>query len=138
MPTHAKKSLLRSVAVKLIALAGVTAVFFAGAAVWEEISKKRSIQSEIDKLQQEAEKISRQNITLEEKIAYLESREYQEKEAKDKLSLQSLDENLVVIKPSIAREIGAVAEKPSVAKPSARIEDSPPNYIKWWNYFFKY
>lgn len=113
-------------------------MFFAGETVWEEMSKKRSIQSEIEELQQEAEKISRQNITLEEKISYLESMEYQEKEAKNKLGLQNPDENLVIIKPSIAREIGSVAEKPSVAEPSDRVEDSPPNYIKWWNYFFKY
>lgn len=138
MPAYVKKSPLGSIAVKLIVVAGMAAVFFAGMEIYKEVTKKNRIQAEIDKLQQEAEKISKENTTLGDKIAYLGSREYQEKEAKDKLSLQSPDENLVIVKPGVSREVQTAPEKPSSAAFSISNSNPLPNPVKWWNYFFKY
>lgn len=138
MSMHAKKSFFRSIMLKLAIVAIIAAIFFVGAAVYDEVSKKNKIQSEIDKLQQEAEKIDRENVKLGEKIAYLESREYQEREVKDKLNLQGVDESLIIIKPGVAKEIVAATEKPIVAATPAPDEKKAPNYEKWWGYFFKY
>lgn len=138
MSMHAKKSFFRSFLLKLAAIAVIAAIFFAGASIHDEVSKKNKIQSEINKLQQEADKISQENVKLGEKIAYLESREYQEREAKDKLNLQSPDESLVIIKPGVVKEINAETENSIAETPPATDEKIVSNYKKWWDYFFKY
>lgn len=138
MPMHAKKSFFRSVMLRLVAMAVIAAIFFAGAAIYDEVSMKNKIQSEIDKLQQEAEKIGRENVKLGEKIAFLESQEYQEREAKDKLNLQSPDESLVIIKPGVSKEVSVLPENPIIVMPHVPDEKTAPNYEKWWDYFFKY
>jgi len=124
-----------SIVIKIVVFLGVIAIIFISVAIYKEAAKKRQIQSQIDQLQQEAEKISRDNALTQDKIAYLESTDYQEREAKDKLNLQSPDENVVVVKPTIAEE-GKAQEKASPVIPPLPEKISNPE--KWWNYFFKY
>lgn len=104
--------------------------------ITKESSKKKQIQNEIAALQKEAEKIGRENADIRDKIAYLQSKDYQEREAKDKLNLQNPNETLVVIKPNTVKEAAPPKEEPS--KPLPPMPPSGPNYIKWWNYFFEY
>ncbi len=120
---------------KLVLIIGffilVTVVFFLA----KEFYKKRQIQNEIQKLEEEAAHINRENLEIQDKIAYLQSRDYQEREAKDKLNLQNPGENVVVIKPGVAREQDMGAENENFPQPL------PPNISnpqKWWKYFFKY
>lgn len=115
-------------------LAGIIFVFFS---VYKEIGKKKAVQEEITKLQEEAEKINRENLNLQEKIAYFESRDYKEREAKDKLNLQNPGENLVVIKPNLAKG-EAIPDKLATVSRQEETVDQTPNYKKWWDYFFKY
>lgn len=124
-----------SLLAKIFLLAGVVVLFFAVAAVFKQTQKKKQIQKEIKKIEEEAERINRENTDLQEKIAYLESRDYQEKEAKDKLNLQASGEQVVVIKPSIVKEAVNSNENPPV-----KTEETPKisNPKKWWDYFFKY
>jgi cell division protein FtsB len=101
----------------------------------KEYYRKKQIQNEIQKLEQEAAKIDRDNLEIQDKIAYLESRDYQEREAKDKLNLQNPGENVVVIKPGVAKEPVPQVENENLTQPM------PPNVSnpqKWWRYFFKY
>jgi cell division protein FtsB len=122
----------------LVLLLGVVLVLLIMVAVYREIGKKRIIQSEINKLHEQAKTIERENLELRDKISYLESRDYKEKEAKDKLNLQNPEENLVVIKPSPAENKveSLIAEKSGT--PQLPPSDQRDNYKKWWNYFFKY
>lgn len=120
---------------KIIVLFGIIALVFISVAIYGEIAKKRQIQSQISQLQQEAEKISRDNALTQNKIAYLESKDYQEREAKDKLNLQSPDENVVLVKPTIVKE-NKTEEKVSPATPPQPEKISNP--VRWWEYFFKY
>lgn len=124
-----------SVLPKLVMILGffilATVAFFLA----KEVYKKRQIQNEITRLEQEAAKINRENFEIQDKIAYLQSRDYQEREAKDKLNLQNPDENVVVIKPGVAKEQGLKTENENIPQPL------PPNVSnpqKWWRYFFKY
>ncbi|MFA4817297.1 MAG: septum formation initiator family protein [Parcubacteria group bacterium] len=130
-PEKNKKSFLP----KLVLICG----FFILAAVSfflvKEYYKKRQIQKEITGLEQEAAKINRDNLAIQEKIAYLQSRDFQEREAKDKLNLQSPDENVVVIKPGVAKEQKLETESENIPQP---LPNSVPNPQKWWKYFFKY
>ena len=119
-----------------LSLVGVFVILvLVSSAIAKQTYKKNQIQKEITKLQEKAAELNRENLEIRDKISYLESREYQEKEAKDKLNLQNPGENIVIIKPSVVKD-----EKPPqesrivVAKEPAKIS----NPIKWWNYFFKY
>lgn len=103
-------------------------------ALARETYKKNQIQAEIEGLKEKARQIDKANTEIQDKITYLESQDYQEKEAKDKFNLQDPDENVVVIKPSMAKK-ELVEEKKSE---SIRVEEETINIpIKWWQYFFK-
>lgn len=125
-----KKTLVTKIFLFLGFLALAAIAIFSG----KELYKKHQIQNEINKLQNEAMRINRENLEIKNKIAYFESKDYQEREAKDKLSLQSPGENVVVIKPSVAKEqILADESNQNIPLPPKDI-----NPKKWWNYFFKY
>ena len=82
-----------------------------------------------------AKQIDKENIEIKDKIAYLESDNYREKEAKDKLNLQKPGENVVVIKPGVVKETQTSEDRPRINYPD---KISIPNRIKWWDHFFKY
>jgi cell division protein FtsL len=123
---------------KFITVLCLAGIIFVSMSVWKEIKKKKEIQNEITTLQQEAEKISRDNSSLEEKIAYLGSEDYKEKEAKDKLNLQSPGENVVVIKQNAAKIENSESKQDAIAPAPQEVIFEAANYKKWWNYFFKY
>lgn len=125
----------KSFLIKTILFFGVVAMIFIGLAIFREMRAKKQIQNEIEKLQIEAEKIQRENILSQEKLAYLESKDYQEKEAKDKLSLQNADEKVVIIKPTVVKNEENKNE--NTERTQIKILDRE-NYLKWWDYFFKY
>lgn len=105
-----------------------------GYSTLKEINKKNQVEKDIELLKQEAEKIEKENMELEERIAYLGSQEYKEIQAKSKLNLQSPDENLIVItQEPIKRE----EEKPKENQIRFQESKDISNYQKWWNYFFK-
>lgn len=121
---------------RLVILAGIAILGFILVRAYEEYSKKKKVQDEIEQLQQEAQKISKENSDFQEKIDYLQSIDYKKMEAKDKLNLQSPGENVVVIKPSQTKDILAKQEE---QKPrEVPVVDNRSNFKKWWDYFFKY
>lgn len=121
--------------IKIVLFLGIVALIFIALAIFREMRVKKQIQTEIEKLQAEAEKIHKENILSQEKLAYLESKDYQEKEAKDKLSLQNPDEKVVIINPSVVKNEERKIENAPL--PSVKIQEKE-NYLKWWDYFFKY
>lgn len=130
-----KQKSIHGIFIKIGLLAGVVILFFVISAVHKETVKKNQIQAEIDSLKIEAEKTSKENSALQEKINFLSSREYMETEARDKLNLKSPDEKVVIIKKDIAKE--PVAEEPA----KEIVQENKvviANHMKWWNYFFKY
>lgn len=120
---------------KVILIPAIIIIILVLVAVTRETYKKNQIQKEIDILQEKAKQINKENLEIQEKITYFESKEYQEKEAKDKLSLQNPDENVVIIKPGITKET-KIEEIASAFVPKEEQKTSNP--IKWWRYFFKY
>lgn len=120
---------------KFFLLLGVVLSAYIAYAVSKVVYRKNQVQKEISKLQEEAAKIEKENGQLKDKLAYFESRDFQEKEVKDKLNLQDPDENMVVIKPGIAKE----AKEAPKSDPERKKEfENTPIYEKWWDYFFKY
>ncbi len=130
-----KQSSIYGIFIKIGLLAGVVILFLVAVAIYKETMKKNQIQTEINNLKAEAEKTTRENSMLKEKIDFLASKEYMETEARDKLNLKSPDEQVVIVKKNVVKE--AVVETPTpvtVAENKVAIA----NHIKWWNYFFKY
>lgn len=123
-----------SFAIFLFALGAVVAGLI-GWAASKEAYRNKKIEQEINSLKQEAEKIRQDNNILEEKIAYFQTPEFQERVAKEKLNLQKPDEQVVFVKPSIANEVKA-DEAESLENETQEIPVK--NYRKWWDYFFKY
>jgi cell division protein FtsL len=121
--------------IRAFSLLAVVFLGFVTYSVFKVVYRKKQVQKEISSLQEEAIKIEKENGDLKDKISYFESKDYQEREVKDKLSLQLPDENLVVVKPGPAKK--EEASPVETAKMNREI-DKTPIYQKWLNYFFKY
>ena len=122
--------------IRSIVFLGLVALVFIVWAIFKETYRKKQIQKEISALAEEAKKIQVDNSRLADKLTYLEGKDYQEKEIRDKLNLQSPDENVVIIKPSpTEKTIEAKALEPAS---SQKLTVKTTNPEKWWNYFFKY
>jgi cell division protein FtsB len=87
--------------------------------------QKREVDSEIARLTEQSESLSRDNGQLSELIKYLDTPEYKEREAREKLNLKRPGEEVVVLPEDAG--LGQVA--------SAQTEQSS-NPKKWFSYFF--
>jgi len=132
-----EKFKMSSFFVKFFLLLAFVALVFIFISIFKETYRKNQVKKEINDLQEEAQRISKDNADIKEKIAYLESPEYQIKEAKDKLGLQNPEENVIVVKPNVEKEPEANSLENENSENIPQIEETP-NCLKWWNYFFKY
>lgn len=132
MAKDGKKS---SILVKIVLFLGILLLGLIVFAISKESYKKKQAQSEIDRLEQEAERITRENSQLSDKLSYLESRDYQEKEARDKLNMQNPKENMVIVEPGLTSTKEASANDEENKK---KLIVKTTNLQKWWDYFFKY
>ena len=114
-------------------LGGSALIIVIAIAAVRQTHHTNTIEQEIARLQAEADRITRNNALLNDRIAYFSSREFQEREAKEKLGLQKEGERIVMIRPSISQE--ASEEQSLLDSQPAPIEDIP-NYKKWWVIFF--
>ncbi|HYC80110.1 MAG TPA: septum formation initiator family protein [Candidatus Binatia bacterium] len=105
----------------LLAVFGVVAVV-----TFELYWQKREVDSEIRRLQGQADSLEKDNQQLSDLIKYLGTQEYQEKEAREKLNLKREGEEVVVLPED--DDLGQVAQ--------ANI-DNTSNPKKWFNYFFQ-
>ena len=121
---------------RILIVLGLVAVVFIILEVVQATQRKNQIRTEIDLLKAEAEKISGENKRVEEKIAYFESKDYQEKEARDKLNMQNQDENVVVVKPSMSKEVVNSSTQETVVPVIDESFKDESNVIKWWGYLF--
>ena len=112
---------------------GIALAIFISTSAVKEAYRSRTIEREVENLKQEAKKIQNENSAMTERIAYLETPQFQEKIAKEKLNLQKPDENVVVVK----KNIGDKAPLVEISDILPLAEDIP-NYMKWWNAFFAY
>ena len=125
----------RSIVLRIAILAGVILAIFIIYISMKEIQRGRQIESEIETLRKEAEEIETSNHNLQEKISYFATQEFQERAAKEKLNLQKPDEKVVIVKPSVSREI---IEENSADNIEEDKKENISNYLKWYNQFFGY
>jgi cell division protein FtsL len=120
--------------VLILFVAGIVLAVFISTSAVRESYRSKTIEQEVETLKKEALRIQSENDAMTQRIAYFETPEFQEKIAKEKLNLQRPDENVVVVKPSTNKE-------PQVAGVTNEVmadEKYVPNYLKWWDFFFKY
>ena len=118
----------------LVGSAGI----FAGVRAYREFDRNKQIAQEIRALQDEADRVDRENRKLRDRIDYLQSDSFREQEAKRVLEYRKKGERVVFI-----RDRGSALEASANAENSSRsssfgeeIEADFPNYLKWWNRFF--
>lgn len=116
----------------------IVAFGFLSFSLYKEFSKKKIVENEIEALKEQAEKIKQENMSLEERIAYLGSQDYQKIQAKDKLDLQDPNENVVVI----TQDLDIPTQKTQELETKNDNQNTYPtektsNFLKWWNYFIK-
>lgn len=96
----------------------------------KEHVRDRTIETEITRLEAEAEKMRRDNLSLKERIAYFSSDAFQEREAKEKLDYKNPDEKVVVVRPG---RDGAPSSAPLLSSENSGYNGNDlPNHRKWW------
>jgi cell division protein FtsL len=116
----------------LLFFVGIIVAGFVSYSAVQETYRTRKIDKEVLALQEDAQRIQKDNDALTRKIAYLQTPEFQQRIAKDKLNMKLPDENVVVVKQSA--QGGEAPKTEAIVLGDA--EDNSPNYLKWWNYFF--
>lgn len=100
----------------------------------KQLSRNQRIENEVSMLQNEADKIRRENETLSEKIGYFSSDNFREQEAKEKLGMKKVDETVVVIQAH--PEQGGVSIEGAPKRMAPEVTGFYPNYKRWWRIFF--
>lgn len=117
---------------KLLVLAGLVVAFYLGYKVFQQTYKQNQINVEIAALQGEIEKLNQDNQNLSQLIGYLQTDEFREKEAREKLNLIKEGEHMVLVKEKELTAAPPVAEE----KRTAEVVIRRPNYYWWWHYYF--
>lgn len=115
----------------------IVGIILAGAIstrAFQEAYRNRKIEKEVDKLKQEAQKIQSENDTIQKKIDYYSTPQFVERVSKDKMNLQKPDENVVVVSRGVASQAQTETQSEEIVQNNQYIS----NYMKWWNFFFKY
>jgi cell division protein FtsB len=118
----------------VIFIAGIILAGVIAARAIQEAYRNQKIEKEINALKQEAQNIQNENSTLQKQIDYYSTSQFIEKVSKDKMDMQKPGENVVVVSQEVAQKPQAVSEEIKVSN----TEQDLPNYVKWWNLFFKY
>jgi cell division protein FtsL len=111
----------------------ILAVAISSSAILEAY-RGRKIENEVEKLKQEAQRIQNENGTIQQRISYYSTPQFVERVSKDKMNMQKPDEKVVIVDQGRAEQ-QPIAENQSE---TVQTEQNIPNYMKWWNIFFKY
>lgn len=109
---------------------GFAIFIFAFSAFLRITLQKMEIQSQIDKLKSEAERLETDNKDLTGYLDYFASESFKEREMRLKLNLQKPDERVIII----SREENKAKEEDPV--PMNDRSQMISNIKKWWEYFF--
>lgn len=111
-------------------LFGVIVLFFSAAAFTKAYYQNYQIRQEINKLQEETEKIQAKNFELSKYLKYTESDTFVEEKARTELNMAKEGENIFVI-------TGGAEDFSRQIKNEMVQSDSASNVHKWWKYFFQ-
>ncbi|MEA2007265.1 MAG: septum formation initiator family protein [Patescibacteria group bacterium] len=128
-----KNSAFRSLVYVFVAILLLAVLLYITYRLSNKVYRQNQINTEIMKLQTEITNLNQENQDLNELIGYLQTDEFREKEAKDKLNLIKEGERLVLVKEN---EMQIEQMNKENAQKQAEIVVHHENYYWWWHYFF--
>lgn len=126
-----KKTSLIIITFSAASLIACSVFVFAGG--YKKYQKNNSIEEEIERKKQEADRMSGEARLLSEQIEYLKTSEFREQQTKEKLNLKKPGESVVIIKPvpGTEKNISFPRDENVVIH-----TESDPNWKKWWKFLF--
>jgi len=117
---------------RVLIVCGFMALFYISYSIFQQAYKQNQINVEIASLQQEVEDLHQDNQNLLDFVNYIQTDDFKEKEAKDKLNLVKEGETVVLVKEKEVpiRQEAVVEQK----KPELVVNRS--NYYWWWHLLF--
>lgn len=130
MTGHSRSVVFLLISVVFLGISGIVA--WKG---YEKYREKERVASQVSRLRDEAERIKSETAQLDERIAYMRTPEYAEREVKEKLNLKKPEESVAVVQSGSEKQREELGEKPSVSvEPSVKTTEGNPK--KWWDFFF--
>ncbi|PIR67954.1 hypothetical protein COU50_00630 [bacterium CG10_big_fil_rev_8_21_14_0_10_33_18] len=105
--------------------------FMLGKMIWQNYQ----VNQHINNLQKEVLEVERENQKLSDLIAFFQTETFKEKEAKEKLGMVKPGEKVLVF-PDAENNEKSITDQIDDTKTKKESEQLP-NYVKWWNFFFK-
>lgn len=145
MPEARKPLWKRFIEFRLLFLINAVVLVALGASFGREWVRNREIQSEIARLQEEAQSLQARNLQIADLNTAFRTESFIEREARLKLGMKMPGENVVVIQDDSAGTVVATdaAGETAVEAADPRIllalDETPEelaNPSKWWQYFF--
>ncbi len=115
-----------------VALAMAVVLVVAGYASWKQYERHSRIKQEVAILENEKERIRKENESLKERISYFATENFQEQESKERLNMRKDNEYVVDIE-RIPEPTPTNSKNPM---PAVSPENDMPNYKKWWEKIF--
>jgi len=115
-------------------LSSLVILVYIGVSLGKETYRKRQIQKEIESLQAQIGELGQENSEMEDLIGYLSSKDFQEKEAREKLNLQKEDEKMIVLRKDAVQPEENIQSSSEI--PQNNLVDNAPNWQKWLKFFF--
>ena len=122
-----------------IVVSGVVGSLFVGYRAYQESERSKQISAEIQSLQDEANRVDQENRKLGDRIEYLQSDSFREREAKRVLEYQKSGEKVVFIRERAGTpgtspsSVVSSNDAPLVLGVSRDVESNP---LRWWQEFF--
>jgi cell division protein FtsB len=116
-------------------LAGLLILILIGISLGKETYRKRQIQKEIEGLEEQINQLGQENNDMNNLISYLQSNDFTEKEAREKLNLQKNDEKMIILQKEIVPQ--GSSEASGADSTPTPVMDGSPNWQKWWKHFFQ-
>ena len=128
-----KNSTFRNLMYVLVAILLLAVLLYITYRLSNQVYRQNQINIEIMNLQTEITRLNQENKDLNELTGYLQTDEFKEKEAKDKLNLIKEGERLVLVKEKELQlsQIGDMQEHNQT-----EVVVHYENYYWWWHYFF--
>jgi len=140
MTSYRQSFISRLIRWRFLVVVNVVIIVFLGLTFGREFFRSREIQSEISKLQSQADTLASRNIALSELQTAIQTESFIEREARLKLGMKKPGEEVVVIQEGNGEESQDGQEDKTDPLNLVLDDQSEPtriaNSTKWWYYFF--
>jgi cell division protein FtsB len=143
MTSHRQSFISRLIRWRFFIVVNVVIIVFLSLTFGREFFRSREIQSEINKLQSQADTLAARNIALSELQTAIQTESFIEREARLKLGMKKPGEEVVVISGEAGPGSTVQEETEDKSDPLNLVLDNQSestriaNSTKWWYYFFE-